>query len=290
VFAKASETVSEDVGTINITVNRTNGSDGNVTVDYAVFRHTASPGSDFVLGGSGKLQFAHGETSQSFTLTLIDDMLYEGEESVTLYLKDSTGGSTIGNPGQMTITILDNEIANPGVIQFSTTQYSVSESGLFVDLLLERTNGADGNVTVSYSVAGGTATPNVDFTGASGTVTFTQNELQDTIRITINNDNIQELNETIVIILRDPTGGATLGSATTATITIIDDDVSGSGTPNPPPPGGGNTGGNPPPSSDPKSSSKKAGGGSINAINVMLLFWLFSLIRFGGKRAQYISS
>ena len=46
---------------------------GGASVDYNVIGGTAIQDSDFTVGGSGTLNFPSGSTSQSFTVTIIDD-------------------------------------------------------------------------------------------------------------------------------------------------------------------------------------------------------------------------
>ena len=68
-----------------------------------------------------------------------------------------------------------------------------------------------------------------------GTLSGAQNTTGIVPTSLIINDNIYEGNETLNLTLSNPTGGATLGTQQTATLTIVDDEISGSvitGTPN----------------------------------------------------------
>src|SRR5205814_9324497 len=79
-------------------------------------------------------------------------------------------------------------------------------------------------VTVNYAVTGGTASGGgVDYTLASGTLTFAPGITTQNIAIGIVDDALNEANETILLTLSNPINAA-LGSITTHTYTITDDD------------------------------------------------------------------
>lgn len=265
-FVGASESISESGGKITVIVERVNGSDGNISVDYSPFQFAATPKVDFD-GGSGTLEFANGETQKSFELTIVEDNIYEGNETFTLQLSQVRGGGFIGNSDKMTITILENEIAKPGTIEFETTNYVVSETAVALDLVVQRLDGQDGTVTVDYSVSGGSATQGGDFTFGTGILTFSQGKISATIQVLITNDGTFDPDETIVIALTQPTGGATLGTVTSTVVTIVDDDaaVTASGGD-----GGGSTG------------ETSSGGGALSSTQILALT-MFMLL---GRRLQ----
>ena len=66
-FAAATQSVNEDAGTIQITLTRTGGSDGAVSVHYATTDGTAQDGTDYSQT-SGTVSFAAGQTSKSFNV------------------------------------------------------------------------------------------------------------------------------------------------------------------------------------------------------------------------------
>lgn len=88
------------------------------------------------------------------------------------------------------------------------------------------TSKVDIDISVSYEFSGTgayAALNGTDFKGASGTLTILKGTTSKTIAIPILDDNIDEYDESFKIDLSNPTG-ATLGSATSHTVTIEDDD------------------------------------------------------------------
>ena len=125
----------------------------------------------------------------------------------------------------------------PPTIQFSATSYSQSESGPSTDITVTRTGDTTGAASVDFRTEGndyvpcnqfnGSAVQNCDFILSSGTLNFAAGQTSRTFPIIINDDTWMEGNETLGLTLSNPVG-ATLGSQSTATLTIIDNDIPGS--------------------------------------------------------------
>ena len=79
-------------------------------------------------------------------------------------------------------------------------------------------------VTVAYTAASDTATAGADFNAASGTVTFAAGQTSRTLAVTVFGDTVDEVNETVRVLLSNPVG-ATIGDGE-AFGTIVDDDTS----------------------------------------------------------------
>jgi solute carrier family 8 (sodium/calcium exchanger) len=84
--------VPESCGSVNLTVLRTMGLSGEVSIKYATKDQTAPAGKDYG-GTEGTLTFAHGQVSQSITIEIIDDDTYEKDETFTVVLSEPTGGA-----------------------------------------------------------------------------------------------------------------------------------------------------------------------------------------------------
>ncbi|GKT33895.1 hypothetical protein ADUPG1_007555, partial [Aduncisulcus paluster] len=108
-FNPTTDSVSEGTATKNLTVTRTGGSDGAVTVDYAVTGGTATgSGTDYTLA-SGTLTFADSETSKTIAVSITDDGTYESSETVEVTLSNATGGASLGTDTVATLTITDDD-------------------------------------------------------------------------------------------------------------------------------------------------------------------------------------
>ena len=219
--------VNENGGNLQVTVSRTNGSDGAVSVNYATSNGTATSGSDYTLT-SGTLNLAAGQTTNTFNVPILDDALVEGDETFNLTLSAPGGGAVLGAQTTAIATITDNDVAQvAGSVSFSGGTYSVGEAGGSVTITVNRAGGS-APFSVDYATSNGTATAGSDYTAASGTLSFGTGENSKTFSINITNDANVEGNETINLALSSPTAGATLANPSTATVTINDDDSAGS--------------------------------------------------------------
>ncbi len=102
--------LDENVASLTLTVSRTGGSTGDVSVDYATADGTATAGLDYQ-AASGTLTLADGEVSATLTMEILDDTLVEGDEDLTLTLSNAVG-ATLGSPAAAQITILDDDVAD----------------------------------------------------------------------------------------------------------------------------------------------------------------------------------
>ncbi|MDY7094456.1 MAG: Calx-beta domain-containing protein [Acidobacteriota bacterium] len=113
-----------------------------------------------------------------------------------------------------------------GMLFFSSAAYTANETGGAITITVFRSNGDDdGNISVGYATAGGSATPGSDFQNTSGTLQWPDGDDNPrSFQVQILDDSVMEGSETFAVTLFNPTGGASLGSPATATVTISDDD------------------------------------------------------------------
>lgn len=226
-FSAATYALGEDGGSATIQVTRSVGTAGTVRVDFATSNGSASGGSDFA-NTSGTLTFGPGVASQQFTVPINDDGTPEGDETVNLTLTNPSGGAILGAPATATLTIIDDDTPSitPGTLQFSAANYSAAETG-GATITVTRTGGRSGVISISYATSDGTANANSDYTPASGMLSFAEGETTKTFGVPLIDDPSPEPDETVLLTLSSPTGGATLGSPAKATLTILDTDRSG---------------------------------------------------------------
>ena len=226
--AEGSLAVDEGAGTITFTVTRTGDAAGTQTVSYAVGGTATAADLGSPLSGHRHLQ-PRRPTTKTITLTVTDDQLDELDETVTVTLSNPTGTvvpPTLGT-ASATATILDNDAATSIAISVAEGSLAVDEGAGTITFTVTRTGDAAGTQTVSYAV-GGTATAADLGSPLSGTVTFNQGDpATKTITLTVTDDQLDELDETVTVTLSNPTGTVvppTLGTAS-ATATILDNDA-----------------------------------------------------------------
>ncbi|MBI5897988.1 MAG: type I secretion C-terminal target domain-containing protein, partial [Rhodocyclales bacterium] len=144
--------VDEEAGTATMTMTLSAASSGSLTVDWSTSAGTATAGVDY-LSGSGSVTFAAGETSKTFTISLVDDQVSDSNETVNVNLSvdpSSAGSVMIGDP-QVTLTIRDTD-ANQDV----SVTFTSNPSGSGISLQgIARDSSVPGSGTVQYDAANG---------------------------------------------------------------------------------------------------------------------------------------
>ena len=92
---------------------------------------------------------------------------------------------------------------------------------------VSRSGGTAGAISTTIALAG-TATLASDYTTSSLTLNWADGDATNrTVTITVNDDATPESNETVLLSLGAPTGGATLSVPSAPALTIVDNDIGG---------------------------------------------------------------
>jgi len=204
---------------ITFTVTRSSGT-GTSSVSYATADGTAHAGTDYT-AASNTLNFAAGQTSQSFTVSTTDNAIVDGSRNFSVNLSNASG-ATIAT-GQATGTINDNDTAP----SFSISGGSTTEGGT-ITFTVTRSGSTSGSYSVNYATANNSAIAGSDYNATSGTLTFAAGQTQQSFTVSTIDDSVIESTETFFANLSNATGGATI-TTSQATGTINDNDT-------PPPP------------------------------------------------------
>lgn len=133
-----------------------------------------------------------------------------------------------GDPhGNMRITVRTNAACcdDPGTLALDNASVSFVESSAAASVTVTRSGGTSGEVSATASSSDGTATAPSDYAAVNATVTFADGESgSKSVPLTLVGDSSDEPDETFNVTLSSPTGGATLGNATSV-VTILDDDT-----------------------------------------------------------------
>jgi uncharacterized delta-60 repeat protein len=115
------------------------------------------------------------------------------------------------------------------LLQLEGTSYTCNEGDGTVTIAVHRTIRTRGEVTVDYATVDGTAVGGEDFIATSGTLTWPDEDTDPrTITIPLIDEGCREGDETLDVVLSNPTGKAKLGVRTSARLTIQDAPWSGS--------------------------------------------------------------
>jgi autotransporter-associated beta strand protein len=120
-------------------------------------------------------------------------------------------------------------------VQFSATNYSVNEGQASVNAVVTRVGDTSGAATVNYAtsdgsgsnscnVTNGAASSRCDYETSVGTLHFAGGEPSKVISVPVVNDSYAEGSETLALTLTSP-AGASLGSPSIATVTIVDNET-----------------------------------------------------------------
>ncbi len=217
-FATSGYSVNENGGTLPLNVTLNSSSFSTITVNYATSNLTAIAGNDYS-PLNGTLTFNPGQTTLPLTTTILDDSLDELNETFVVTLS-SPINAVLGATNPTTVTIIDDDVP---ATNFSTPAYTVNEGSGSAMFTVTLTIVPIAPVTVNYASGNGTAISGSDYGTTSGSLTFPIGSTMMTFTVPISDDNLAELNETFIVTLSNPSS-AVLGTTTTATMTIVDNE------------------------------------------------------------------
>ncbi len=194
------------------------------TVVALVVTGTAESGADFQ-AFSGPATIAAGQTSTTINVSILDDALLEGDESIIVTLQQITSGSSQlaidASADQVTLNIEDNDtatvsLAGGSVVEGQTGQLTLTQSAASPE-----------TTVITYEVAG-TASSGTDFQQLGGSVTIPAGATTASIDVSTLQDALVESDETIQITLISASGSSQVSlnpTASSATLTLTDDDA-----------------------------------------------------------------
>ena len=227
-------TVNEAAGTASFTVTLSTASGLPVTVNYGMTSQTALSGVDFI-SGAGTLTFAPGITTQTITVPILNDNLYEVSEAFKVMLSAATNATIADGTGIGTIK--DDGTGSGGsdndAPTFAVSSVTVSDSvvGGYANFIVSLSNPSSVATTFNLALASGTATGGgVDYGAAGATnlqvstnngatwvnatsVTIPINATYVLVRTPINSDSISEGSETFTLTATRTSGATTNVSA-----------------------------------------------------------------------------
>ena len=119
-FEQAELSVLENSGEVVIVVNRFGGITAESSVNYIISDGSAKAGDDYIATTEGTFIFAEGSSTASLAVSIVDDLIEELTENLTLVLSDPSDGLTLVGDLTANISILDNDKPKPGIVTFET--------------------------------------------------------------------------------------------------------------------------------------------------------------------------
>lgn len=184
---------------------------------------------DVVVGGTAGATTAVVSGSGSAYTVSVSDMT--GNGTVTARVMSGAIRDTAGNASAGSATASANfsglqpnvgfTLATQSAVEGSTT--GTGTTRITVSVSLSTVAGSDVTVPVNVSPTS-TATLGDDYTLSAASVTIPAGLDSASLTVTVTRDLVEEADETIVLTLGTPTGGATLGTPSTQTITVVNDD------------------------------------------------------------------
>ena len=211
--------------------------DGGVNIGYEVVTgsSSATSGDDFAVL-SGTVNIPEGTTTVDIPINPVDDAIYDPNETITVRLKEASGGElyTVGDSNEIQFTIGENDHLYTVSIQPST---DASEDGTLGAFLITLDQAAHEEITIAYTLSDSSnAISGTDFTPISGRVTVAKGQTTASIQVQAQDNQISEGDRSLVLAL-DPQSPTLViqpdnnyqadPNAQTATITIQDNDTAG---------------------------------------------------------------
>ncbi len=210
-----------DTGAVNATFTATLSAPNlfqDVTLTYATADGTAIQNVDYVPLPAGTLIIPLGQTSATFSISVLPSQVTQGLKKFFVNLSGATGGTLL-------TPVVEARIQDNHDVQVSVGDATVLQSGSAVvptrfNVFLSRASSQP--ITVTYATADASATQGVDYQPLMGTVTFQPGETVKTITVNVIGDSALETTEFFALNLTGVTGAGILRGEGIGTIIEAD--------------------------------------------------------------------
>lgn len=189
----------------------------DVTLDYTTVADTAQAGTDFI-ATSGQLVIPAGQTAGVINVPVLGDTSQEHDELFAVLLSNPVNVAILKERGEATILNDDLPAVN---VQRDTDAAEADE--LPGGFRVTRDGLLDDPLTVHYSVAG-SATADADYATLSGEVVIPAGQAAAEFSVVPIDDEELDSAETVVVTISDD-AGYVVAAPSSATVTIVDDEV-----------------------------------------------------------------
>jgi gliding motility-associated-like protein len=199
----------------------------DITVNYTI-GGTATGGTDYT-AITGTITIPAGQNSVAVPVAVMPDQLIEKTETVIMTLTGGTSTSfTFTGTGNATVNITDDENIPANLVLTATKVTDAAEPGTNGAFKISLPAGiaSSEDITVNYTI-GGTATSGSDYTAITGTITIPAGDNSVTVPVTVANDQVIEVTETVILTLNGGTSTSFVFTGNgNATVNIADDESS----------------------------------------------------------------
>jgi uncharacterized delta-60 repeat protein/uncharacterized repeat protein (TIGR01451 family) len=225
---------NESAGFITFVVNRTSGSQGALSVQYATADGTAFNRTNYI-GATNTLSWTNGDVSpRAVNIPLINTFTVGSGGYFTVSLSNpATNG--VADPSLMVLpvditnaTLTINNDSSYGTLQFSAPSYLVNENGGYATITVIRTGGAAGSASVNFGTAdgpnafSGTGHATTNYVATNGVLNFMPNQLAASFNVQLIDDGVQDPASFYFNVILSGAVNAALGSPNNVPVNIID--------------------------------------------------------------------
>jgi solute carrier family 8 (sodium/calcium exchanger) len=192
-FGWASEQYSflESVGQAKMVIGRAGPTECRASVRYRTIEGTAKEGNDYD-PVDAECVFEKGETEKTIIITIKDDATWENDEQFTIELLDakiceasSCTATVVKHAAVTTVNIIDDDA--PGELRFKVEdrEFPEGDEDHVEEIIVERYNGATGEVKCSYYTDQMASQEGIDFEQSKGVLVMGDGQKQASISVKI---------------------------------------------------------------------------------------------------------
>ncbi len=221
-LSSANYSVAASDGSLTVTVNRSAGSTGAISVQFVTLSTgTAVHGLDYA-SIQGTLNWADGDTSaKTYSVRIFNSNKTSTPRTFSVDIHNPQGGAVLGTPSVAVVSITG---VAPAVsyVSLSASAYTVAASAGSVTITALRTGSSSGAISVQFvTLSTGTAVHGVDYASIQGTLNWADGDSSPkTYSVQIFNSNQTVTPRTFSVDVHNPMGGAVLGTPSTAVVSI----------------------------------------------------------------------